>query len=153
MQARCVDTGYLWLARWVIGTAVVGGIVAGALAPAVRAKEGRTVHDGVYSEAQAKRGEALYVSKCMECHGDNLRGLDYAPALAGAEFRRVWNNTPLSELLEKIQQTMPQALPDSLNRKETADLISYMLQVNKFPAVQSDLSDDVATLSTILIAQ
>ena len=153
MQAWCDDTGYRWLASWVLATAVVGGIVGGALAPAVRAKEGRTVHDGVYSEAQAKRGEVLYVSKCMECHGDNLRGLEYAPGLAGAEFRRVWNNTPLSELFEKIQQTMPQALPDSLSRKESADLISFMLQVNKFPAGPSDLSDDAATLRSILIAQ
>ena len=153
MQAWCDDTGYRRLASWVLGTAVAGGIVAGAFAPAVRAKEGRTVHDGVYSEAQAKRGEALYIAKCMECHGDNLRGLEYASALAGAEFRRVWNDTPLSDLLDKIQQTMPQALPDSLNRKESADLISFMLQVNKFPAGPSDLSDDAATLRLILIAQ
>src|SRR5580700_6319658 len=29
-----------------------------------------TVRDGVYSEAQAKRGQADYVDKCSECHDD-----------------------------------------------------------------------------------
>ena len=34
-----------------------------------------TVQDGVYSEAQARRGQALYAQRCAGCHG---------PALAGA---------------------------------------------------------------------
>ena len=48
---------------------------------------------------------------------------------------------------------MPQNLPDSLIRKEAADIISYMLEVSRFPPGQSDLSDDSSTLNTILIAK
>jgi hypothetical protein len=34
----------------------------------------RTVWDGVYNEAQAKRGEAIYVDACSNCHGRTLEG-------------------------------------------------------------------------------
>ena len=36
------------------------------------AQSPRTVWDGVYSDAQAKRGRELYSSKCLSCHGADL---------------------------------------------------------------------------------
>ena len=56
MQAWRGDTRYRCLGRWVVSTAAVGGIVGGALVPVLLAAEGRTVNDGVFSDAQAKRG-------------------------------------------------------------------------------------------------
>src|SRR5439155_26023027 len=113
--------------------------------------EGKTVKDGVYSAEQAKRGEQLYTSKCAECHGENLRGIEYAPALGGSEFLRVWNERPLSDLMEKIQGSMPQTTPGSLKGNEVADIIGYMLQYSKFPAGQTELSSSADALKDITI--
>ena len=38
----------------------------------------KTTWDGIYTEAQAKRGEALYSQSCASCHGDatsSMRGV------------------------------------------------------------------------------
>ena len=51
--------------------------------------------EGVYSEAQAKRGEALYVRSCATCHGTDLKGGERAPALAGPAFSGRWVERPL----------------------------------------------------------
>ena len=107
-------------------TLLVSVLMAGAVVPHSRAlAANKTISDGVYSEAQGKEGEELYLLHCAECHGDRLRGLEYAPALRGADFLRIWNNKPLSEFVAKIQETMPQQLPGSLSRKQVVDIVSY----------------------------
>lgn len=45
----------------------------------------RSVWDGVFSEAQAKRGEALFNENCVSCHGPMLEGDGEAPPLSGGE--------------------------------------------------------------------
>ena len=76
-------------------TLLVSVLMAGAVVPHSRAlAANKTISDGVYSEAQGKEGEELYLLHCAECHGDRLRGLEYAPALRGADFLRIWNNKP-----------------------------------------------------------
>ena len=39
----------------------------------------RSLSNGVYSEAQAKRGEPLYTAECAFCHGAELKGTFVAP--------------------------------------------------------------------------
>jgi len=41
----------------------------------LRAQE-KTTWDGVYSEAQATKGQALYNDKCSKCHGQGAGGGD-----------------------------------------------------------------------------
>jgi hypothetical protein len=44
--------------------------------------QARSVWEGVYTEAQAKRGEALYFERCVRCHGATyMGGTDGAGAL------------------------------------------------------------------------
>ena len=45
-----------------------------SLTPVAHAQQTRTAGDGVYSEAQAARGHALYRDTCAKCHGDALEG-------------------------------------------------------------------------------
>src|SRR6188474_1341140 len=54
----------------------------------------RTVQDGVYSDAQASRGQALYAQRCAGCHGPALAGAS-APALTGALFTNKFRMEPL----------------------------------------------------------
>ena len=68
-------------------------VLAGSFAPAVYAQQPRTAKDGVYTDAQAKRGQALYTDRCAQCHGATLGG-DIAPPLpeelpAGSEL--IWS--------------------------------------------------------------
>jgi mono/diheme cytochrome c family protein len=39
---------------------------------AALAQTSRSVWDGVYTEAQAKRGEALFGQNCVSCHGPRI---------------------------------------------------------------------------------
>jgi mono/diheme cytochrome c family protein len=55
----------------------------------------RSARDGVYSGAQAGRGQALYKDKCASCHGPALSGAN-APPLAGDAFLAVWDRCPSS---------------------------------------------------------
>ena len=106
--------------------------------------------DGVYTEQQARRGEAVSKANCEACHGERLSG-DMGPGLAGDEFAAGWNGKPASELFEKIRTTMPQGKEGSLNAKEAADLVAYIFQLNKFPAGPTELGPDAAQLGLIRI--
>jgi mono/diheme cytochrome c family protein len=87
----------------------------------------------VYTAAQARRGEALYRTGCAACHGPALSG-DIGPPLAGEGFLGIWGSQPISDLFDKIQSTMPADTPGSLGRPQVADLVAYLLEVNRFPA-------------------
>src|SRR5437867_2052914 len=66
----------------------------------------RTAREGVYGDAQARRGQDMFKERCAVCHGDALQG-QLAPPLTGDEFLGVWGGQPLSALVSKIQNTMP----------------------------------------------
>jgi S-disulfanyl-L-cysteine oxidoreductase SoxD len=140
--------GWYWS---VVSTALVG--LAVMIAPDVGAAAEKTVKDGVYTDAQAKRGRELYDKHCAECHGGNLRGFEYGPALAGSDFLRVWEKKSLADLMDKIQPTMPANAPGSLTRSQAADIMAYMLQAGKFPGGAAELTEDATTLQSIVIAK
>src|SRR4051812_42099453 len=50
---------------------------------------------GIYSDAQAQRGEALYADNCSYCHLVDLSGGDLAPALTGPPFTGKWSMKPV----------------------------------------------------------
>ena len=125
-------------------------LVAVVISPTLRA-QARTARDGVYSAAQATRGQALYKDKCAPCHGEMLEGL-LGPPLAGDEFLKAWANQPLSELANKIEKTMPQSDPGSLMRPDVIDLVAHILQVGKFPAGQAALPAGDDALKQIALA-
>ena len=99
----------------------------------VQAQQPQTVNQGVYTDEQAKRGQAIYKDQCASCHGDTLGGR-LGPPLAGDDFIGDWDKQPLSELFNKIRNTMPQNAPGKLTGQQTADIVAYILQTGKFPA-------------------
>ena len=122
-------------------------IVATASAT-IHAGQARTGREPVYSSTQAARGQATFKEKCAACHGDQLEGL-VGPPLSGDEFLKVWGNQPLSELVNKIQKTMPQNDPGSLTRADVIDVIAHILQVGKFPAGGVDLPATEESLAQV----
>jgi S-disulfanyl-L-cysteine oxidoreductase SoxD len=105
-----------------------------------QARPQRSMTDGVYSSAQAARGQQLYKAQCAECHGNAMEGTIGSP-LAGDSFLSNWSARPLTNFVDKIQKTMPFNSPGSLSRPESIDLAAFILQFGKFPAGQAELSE------------
>lgn len=102
----------------------------------------KTVLDGVYSEAQAARGRALYTGLCATCHGNSLEGLS-APDLAGSRFVGRWREGTLDNLYNFIKQRMPLGrsansapIPDN----DYLDIVTYILRFSEYPAGSTDLT-------------
>jgi len=109
----------------------------------------RSVWDGVYTLGQAKRG-ALKSGLCVECHGDGFVG-GPAPELAGANFAANWDGRSVGDLFDLIRLTMPDNDPGALSREEYADLVAYILSVNKFPTGATEIGISLAPLQQIRI--
>ena len=75
----------------------------------------------------ATRGAALYQRQCGSCHGDHLDGRS-GPPLGRADFQ---SRFPTSDLIAKIEKTMPQDDPGKLTAGQAADLAAYIQQVGK----------------------
>jgi S-disulfanyl-L-cysteine oxidoreductase SoxD len=102
--------------------------------------------NGLYTEAQAKRGEATYTTACASCHGADMTGDGQTPSLTGKDFDLQWNDQPLSDLFERIHATMPADNPGSLKPADVADVIAFILSKSKVPAGPADLPADPAAL-------
>lgn len=96
--------------------------------------DGKTVWDGVYTTAQAARGQTQYEASCRSCHRDGPR--------RDEAFRRDWQGTGLNDLFSQIKASMPAGAPASLSDGAYFDIVAYMLQVNAFPAGPSELRAD-----------
>src|SRR6266550_1918340 len=76
-----------------------------------------SVLQGVFTEAQAKRGETVYSTSCASCHGPALAGTEMAPPLTGKSFLDNWTDTTVSDLFQKINVAMPADDPGSLKKE------------------------------------
>ncbi len=123
--------------------------MAVASIPTAGASSETSVWDGIYSSAQAKRGQALYVKACASCHRDDLEGHGPTPSLAGSEFRDRWDGQTLDDLFEKMQVTMPGDHPGSLSREENGVILAFILRSNEMPAGEKDLRTESDWLAKI----
>jgi cytochrome c len=130
---------------------ILGLFVASASFASLRAQTPGSVWGGVYTEEQAKRGAAGYSQQCGACHGPDLTGGESAPALAGDTFLSNWNGLTVGDLFERIRISMPQNAPGSLSRQENADILAFMLSVNKYPAGKTELGGATDPLKQIKI--
>jgi mono/diheme cytochrome c family protein len=135
--------------------AVTAGLMGyGAVVVALSAQSAtpaRSVWDAVYSQDQAKRGQAKYAQVCSSCHQADLSGSDQSPSLAGAEFLDRWNDQSVGDLADRIRLTMPQDDIGSLNVQMSADITAYVLQANNFPAGQEELKADRSAMKAVVI--
>lgn len=111
----------------------------------------RSQWSGIYTEAQARRGESLYAANCAFCHGATLEGTEGAPPLRGDMLFQKWNGRPLTALFELQRVTMPWHSPGGFSREKNADLIAYLLLKGNAPAGSSELSSQPDALAEITI--
>ena len=83
-----------------------------------------------YSADQARTGEALYLQQCASCHLTDLRGQFEAPELAGPNFRNIWGNRSVADLLTVIDETMPVQAPGSLSDEQRSAIVAFILREN-----------------------
>lgn len=107
-----------------------------------------SVWTGVYTKEQAKTGEDLFWSNCVDCHGEDLAGREQAPALAGMMFQQKWDHATVRKLFDTVTQMPPDA-PESLTPKQYADVVAFLLSANEFPAGTVALPEDRGPLGDI----
>ncbi|MBI2186237.1 MAG: cytochrome c [Acidobacteria bacterium] len=100
-----------------------------------------TVWDGVYTEAQAARGEARYRMTCAGCHDDGPR--------RGEAFMRDWSGSDVASLFARIRASMPPGAPGTLADAEYLEIVAYLLRVNDFPAGRAELDATAADATRI----
>jgi len=114
-------------------------VSASSLATAL-AQAPTTVLDGVYTHPQAERGEGIYSASCIGCHeGQDADG----PELTGNAFLDRWREDKLEPLFTFIRTRMPGNAPGSLDERDYADIIAFILEANGLPAGKSELSPDM----------
>lgn len=107
---------------------------------------------GVYTEPQAARGDELYQQNCAACHGAQLQGSPAAP-LTGPAFSGRWEDGKhtLDDLYYIIRSLMPNNAPGSLTRAQYADIVAYILKVNRYPAGESELAPKAADMKGVVL--
>jgi hypothetical protein len=78
-----------------------------------------------------------------------LTGGESSPPLAGGAFQANWNGLTLGDLFDRIRKTMPQSAPGRLTRQQDADVLAFMLSINKFPAGKTQLYRQAEMLKEI----
>lgn len=131
-------------------TMIAAGVAALAVSYSAFAQgAGAAASAGVYTDAQAGRGKAIYDAQCAACHGGTLAGADMSPPLAGGTFLANWSNQPLSELANRIRTTMPMDNPGTLSTAQTADVVAFILKSNGFKAGTTELPRNAQMMQQI----
>ena len=123
-----------------------GVIAAGANtaeAQQAGADSGATVADGVFSPAQATRGQRLFEGVCVACH---------EPAqFTASPFLDQYDGKSVDTLFRWLQENMPEDAPGQLRPAQYADVISYIFSLNGFPPGEEDLPTSRSRLREIRI--
>jgi mono/diheme cytochrome c family protein len=141
------------LARWLPSSTTLrrafgcAGVVL--ICATLAAAQSTSVWSGVYTEKQAAAGETIYFDRCASCHGDDLTGIERAPALAGATFVESWHGKDLRRLLDRID-SMPPSEPKTLSPEEAVAVLSFILRTSEIPSGSTPLPVDRARLAAIL---
>src|SRR4030095_1299503 len=134
--------------RGAIGSALVVLVFVALISALPQAQAARTVQDGVYTNAQAERGQAIYAKRCSSCHGNALGG-GQSPPLVGEAFVANWRSEPLSTLVDKIRHTMPADAPGDLTAAQSTDIVAHILKAGGFRAGATELASTEEALKTI----
>jgi quinoprotein glucose dehydrogenase len=132
---------------WLAGVTQFSARAEQAAAPGAA----KTVWDGVFTAEQAERGAAAFKTACSECHGNDLAGDGFAPALTGSDFMGNWNELSVGDLFERIRISMPPSGPSAVTPAQKADIVAHIMNVNKFPAGQTELEPKTEVLKGIKI--
>jgi mono/diheme cytochrome c family protein len=134
----------LFLLTMVVAITLAGRVLMQAQSANAR---GRTVWDGVYTDAQAARATATFGQVCSSCH--TLAGQGEGP-LTGEKFWEGFSQKTVGDLLTFIKTNMPDGNGGSLSASTYDDLVALILKSNGFPAGTAELAP--AAVANVRIA-
>ena len=114
-----------------VGCASTGAPASGAAPTSDPAAPEASSANAFYTSQQASRGVGLFRDNCVSCHASS--------EFSGASFERRWRNRAVGDIYEFVLYAMPDDNPGGLPVQTYADIVAYMLQMNDFPAGDSEL--------------
>ena len=115
-QQKPLNYKVRWAAIALLGLGSATVAIVGARAQSVTA-------------GQPAQGKASYAKNCVSCHGANLEGNQFGPALKGEAFTAHWSGQSPA-LFAYIQTKMPPSGPGTLSSQTYTDIEAFILQVN-----------------------
>lgn len=98
---------------------------------------------GVYTAAQARRGQAVFTEVCANCHAPDQ--------FTAPTFLNSWAGQPAYTLFTLVRTTMPFDSPGRLRREEYADVVAYLLKLNRLPPGERELPSEDAALRQVRV--
>ena len=105
--------------------------------------ETRPATAGVYTAAQAARGEEVFNRECAACHA--------AGVYSGPNFGSKWSGQTLADVYEQISLAMPPANPGGLGSSAYASIVAFFMSRSAIPQGEQELPGDPAALRTIAV--
>jgi alcohol dehydrogenase (cytochrome c) len=102
----------------------------------------RAASTGVFTEAQARRGEQLFNQACSKCHNVT----DHT----GTSFVAKWSSNSLGDIFDQVS-TMPPASPGGLNPDGYANLVAFFLSKSGYTPGREELPADRSALKGIRV--
>jgi len=124
-----------------IASALVRTGQGASTAPRAALQDMESTMSGVYTAAQAARGEETYMGVCVSCHPSGT--------YKAAGFKASWKGRPLSDLFDQVREKMPKNDPASLSQQEYVQVVAYLLKINGVPAGETELPPDSEVLKKI----
>jgi mono/diheme cytochrome c family protein len=136
-------TNRVQMGRYNVGLVLVA--LTGIAHPVLAQNGGaaRTTMAGVYTEAQAAKGEQTFASICTGCHT--------TASHTGPAFMNSWRGYPLSDLFEYLSTSMPKSDPGSLTPAQYVQVMAYILKLNGMPPGETELPAKADALKSIRI--
>lgn len=113
--------------------------------PAPTASSGRTTNDGIYTAAQAKRGQSEFQINCTTCH--NITDFQ------GSYFQSRWGGGTVGDIHDFMTSNMPMDAPGSLSDEQYVDILAFFISQNGYPAGKTELPSSPETLAKIKFSQ
>lgn len=89
---------------------------------------------GIFSAAQAERGEAAFDEVCAQCHTTS--------EFRGATFQRNWGRRTVYSFFRTVRSTMPDDNPGGLDEQTYLDVTTYVMRMNGHEAGPAEMSPD-----------
>lgn len=125
-----------------IGLAAVFFAALGtAIVSAQATPSGKTVWDGVYTEAQAERATATFSASCARCH---TLSADGNRPLSGDKFWEGYTQKTVADLLAFVSKNMPNGQGGTLSAGAYNDLVALILKSNGFPPGPTEVAAETA---------
>ena len=112
-----------------------------------------SVWSGVYTPAQAERGESQYLTYCASCHRDDLSGFSTVPPLKGDAFLDAWSGRTADDLYTYIRTGMPPYQSVAISRQAYIDIVAFIFKSNAMPSGADEHTPDSMLLEMVKISK